>query len=610
MLNTLKHLAEINIIRPLDYHFARLLAEQSSNPVVLLAAALTSRELGNGHTCLHLGKTDLFHTLGANRYLDAIKRCPPPNQWARILQDESAIGDGKQATPLVLDNGRLYLMRYWQYEMAIAHRLNNSSHTPYTPSNAENTAAILNRLFPEQDDGEINWQKVAAAVAASRRVSVISGGPGTGKTTTVTRLLALLVEQALEENPDRPPVIRLTAPTGKAAARLTESIGTARWKLNCSKEVRYAITDQATTLHRLLGVIPGRTEFRHNRDNPLHLDVLVVDEASMIDASLMARLLDALPETARLIFLGDRDQLASVEAGSVLGDICANINSGYSHQQIKHLQQLTGANLMTFVSGQGPAIRDSLCLLRKSYRFDANSGIGQLARAVNNGDLPQVEAVCQAKLDDLELAYSEDIQKQLLQTAVDGYRPYLEAMQDDKPAEDVLDMFDQFQTLCALREGKWGVAGLNNTIRSTLARKGLIPEEGIWYHGRPVLITRNDPALELYNGDIGITFRREDGRFRVAFPTPDGKVRYLLPSRLPEHETVFAMTVHKSQGSEFRRVSLVLPDTVSPVLTRELLYTGITRAKKSLVLFSKPDILVSAVNHPIERVTGLADRLL
>ncbi len=612
MLNTLRLLADSNIIRPLDYHFARFLAEQTDNQTVLLAAALTSNKLGHGHTCLNLDTTDLWQILGRTVHQGKIKQCLPMSRWEQQLVSSPVVGDGSQATPLVLDSGRLYLMRYWQYERDIANRLNRCQNLPVDTVKARE---ILDRLFPEPvTEGDVNWQKVAAAVAATRTVSVISGGPGTGKTTTVARLLALLVELALHNNPDRNPIIHLAAPTGKAAARLTESISLARNKLNCDKEVRYAITDQATTLHRLLGVIPGRAGFRHNRDNQLHLDILVVDEASMIDVSLMSRLLEALPDTARLILLGDRDQLASVEAGSVLGDICSRINSGYSQEQVKNLYALTGFPLFAMNKGQGPAIRDSLCLLRKSYRFDESSGIGQLARAVNNGDRKTVEALCQQQLDDIELHASGDIKNRLLSTAVNGYRPYLDLLsQVSDPvakADEILEAFDRFQVLCALREGQWGVAGLNEQIQKALANAGLINNEGTWYHGRPVLITRNDPALELYNGDIGITLKTGDNRFRVAFPTPEGKVRFLLPSRLPDHETVFAMTVHKSQGSEFTRVLLAMPDSPTPVLTRELVYTGITRARKSLALFVRPDIFGSAVEQPVTRVTGLAERLL
>ncbi|CAM3505899.1 exodeoxyribonuclease V subunit alpha [Parendozoicomonas haliclonae] len=607
MLNALRQLADQNIIRPLDYHFARFLAAEHDDPVLLLAAALTSLQLGHGHTCLELNQ-DSLELLGTGRNLEAIRNCPSITSWATHLQTLAAVGDGHQATPLVLDNGRLYLMRYWQYEASIAYRMN---HNRVIEHDTARTRAILERLFAGSGEGQtINWQMVAAAVAASRKISVISGGPGTGKTTTVTRLLALLVELAHIKDPYRNPTIHLAAPTGKAAARLTESIGSAKWKLDCEDVVRHAITDQASTIHRLLGVIPGKAEFRHNRENPLHLDILVVDEASMIDSSLMSRLLDALPDHAQLILLGDRDQLASVEAGSVLGDICSAMDFGYSPEQVQALQQLTGAALMEHIKAHGPTIRDGLCLLRKSYRFDEKSGIGLLARAVNTQNKAEVNNLAGEQRDDLQFCYSGDIQQQLLNEAIAGYRGYLEKVRGEAPAEEILEAFDQFQVLCALREGPQGVSGLNDSIRKALTKAGLIEagDNDTWYPGRPVLITRNDPALELYNGDIGITVK-QDGRYRVIFPKANGEPRFLLPSRLPEHDTVFAMTVHKSQGSEFDRVLLVMPDTPSPVLTRELLYTGITRAKSSLMLFSKPDILTSAVDRPVQRVTGLADRL-
>lgn len=620
MLSALSQLAKENIIRPLDYQFARFLAGDNPEPLLLAAAALTSLQLGHGHTCLELDKNPL-ELLGRGRNLEPFRQLPPYTTWAEHLQHYPAIGDGLLPTPLVLDNNRLYLMRYWQYEVAIARRMNSNTSLP---CDLEKMREILHRLFPRQErpqklSQEPDWQMIAAAVAATHKFSVISGGPGTGKTTTVTRLLALLVELHQQQRPEHPPIIHLAAPTGKAAARLTETIGLARMKLNCAPEVRHAITAQATTIHRLLGVIPGQSEFHYNRNNPLHVDILVVDEASMIDSSLMAKLLEALPAQTQLILLGDRDQLASVEAGSVLGDICSALEFGYSHEQIQRLQKLTGFELMQYLHGSGPVIRDGLCLLRKSYRFDANSGIGQLAKAVNSADRQRIQELAQQPLADLQFYYSGDIQQRLLKEAVAGYRPYLEKIKglekvnDDtnRSASDVLEAFDEFQVLCALREGTQGVNGLNDAIRTALQQAGLIRAgSDTWYHGRPILITRNDPALELYNGDIGITFQQADGRFRVVFPKPDGELRTLLPSRLPEHETVFAMTVHKSQGSEFKKVVMVLPDSASPVVTRELLYTGITRAKSSLLLFARLDMLTMAINHPVQRVTGLADRLL
>ena len=414
------------------------------------------------------------------------------------------------------------------------------------------------------------------------------------------------------------PAIKLVAPTGKAAARLTESIGAAVQSLAVEKTVKEHIPTQSSTIHRLLGSIPNRVEFRHNRDNPLHLDVLVVDEASMVDLPMMARLLDAMPPHAKLILLGDRDQLASVEAGAVLGDICSFSDQGYSQEQGQVLSRLTGYRLEATRSGRPAAVADSLCMLRKSYRFHARSGIGQLARAINAGQPYQVEKVWQQGYRDIHhYPLNTDNYQTLINMAVTFYRDYLDAIDGRRPPAEVLKAFSRVRLLCALREGDFGVAGLNQRIERGLARLGKItPGDETWYAGRPVMITRNDHGLGLYNGDIGIAMRDPEPdpqtgeyRLRVYFDMPDGSIRGVLPSRIPEHETVYAMTIHKSQGSEFADTLMVLPADYSPILTRELVYTGVTRAKEKLYLFAPQEIINRAVRLRTERASGLAQLL-
>ncbi len=455
MLKALSGLVDTGHIRALDYQFARFLKSLYDHDLLTLVGALVSHQLGHGNVCLKLDSLDITHLFGCkdaeSRQLIE-KSGVAPDAWLDTLKAIPLITDGSSASPLVLQDNRLYLRRYWLYEKAVSDWLANSQNTPVNLSGMHET---LSRLFtrnypfirkqltslaaddirlqlvkwldiekPEQIDWEavaaaiqadqwqildqlipestcLNWQKVAAAVAAMRRFTVISGGPGTGKTTTVTRLLALLVEQGIAQG--KVPDIRLVAPTGKAAARLTESIGNARSQLNCSEAVQNSIPTMASTLHRLLGVIPNQPGFKHNRQNRLHLDILVVDEASMVDLPLMARLLEALPDHARLILLGDRDQLSSVEAGSVLGDICNFASEGYSPDQCEQLQQLTSFDLSPFQQANGSSLRDSLCLLRKSYRFDAHSGIGQLASAVNSGNPLQVSALTDSSYSDITL---------------------------------------------------------------------------------------------------------------------------------------------------------------------------------------------------------------
>lgn len=481
----------------------------------------------------------------------------------------------------------------------------------------------LDNLIP--DTARCDWQKVSAALALTSARCVISGGPGTGKTTTVTKLLALL----LQVHGDL--IIKMVAPTGKAAARLTESITNALIGLDVAQDIKDKIPSQASTIHRLLGVQANSNHFRFNHTKRLHLDLLLVDEASMVDLPLMAKLLMALPDNARLILLGDKDQLASVEAGAVLGDICAFINSGYSQSKGKQLAALTGFDSLLSQTKNSAGMADNLCLLRKSYRFDQYSGIGFLASAINQGKASgkAVLALCE-KYDDLNHYVNNDSSFAILSEMITaGYRCYLSNIKpihadNHDLAKQLLRQFSQFKILCAIREGDWGVAGLNQLAEKVLSDAGLIklssdreplgdqtprPLINKWYIGRPVMITQNNYHLGLYNGDIGLCLLDEHEQLRVYFQMSDGEVNDFQPSRLPSHETVFAMTVHKSQGSEFEHTVLALPQTQMPVVTRELIYTGITRAKKQLTLFADLPLMSRAIKNKTFRFSRLVERL-
>ncbi|MCV6590536.1 MAG: exodeoxyribonuclease V subunit alpha [Marinobacterium sp.] len=604
-------------LRALDLQFGRFLARQQGSETLQLAGVLVSEALSQGHSCLPLDSAlahygTQLHGLYARLQQSALQ------SDGVLLGDGTVLAQSGAVTPLVLDNGALYLYRYWQYERQVAKALLGRTATRQLDAGWLRQA--LDRLFGAAADGtaEPDWQRVAAAVALSHPLAVISGGPGTGKTTTVVKMLALWLERALldagEQGKARAPVIRLAAPTGKAAARLAESIVGARDKLDIDESIRELIPDHASTLHRLLGSLPNTRRFRHHRDNPLHLDLLVVDEASMVDLPLMARLLDALPDGAQLLLIGDRDQLASVEAGGVLADIAGRGEPLYSPQQMQQLVQscqlIQGCQLRQGEIAQPGAatpIADSLALLRKSYRFHADSGIGHLARAVNAGDNAQCLKVFKQQYDDIAVqTLNEASYPALIAQAVEGYRDYLQQAQQEQSAEAVLQAFGRCQLLCALREGRYGVEGLNEAIEKALQRAGLISLEGLWYSGRPVIITRNDPALGLYNGDIGIALPNADGQLRVWFEQREEPV---LPSRLPSHQTVYAMTIHKSQGSEFDRVLMVLPEQDNPVLTRELVYTGITRAKVRCEIYGSWAIMSAAVARATRRSSGLAGLL-
>lgn len=645
-------------LRALDRALAKFILEQDpqAQASVLLAAAMTSHQLGRGHVCL-----DLAATLAAP---DFVLSLPPegeegstlPSQWLQgldatqwrqalaastLVEDRDARQDVPER-PLVLVGQRLYLRRYWNYECSIAQALSaRLSVAPVTPDNLANR---LDELFPTPSEAEraqgSNWQKIACALAARGNFSVITGGPGTGKTTSVVRLLGLLQTPAVESG--KPLRIRLAAPTGKAAARLSESIGKEVRALPVSDAVRAEIPMDVSTLHRLLGSRPNSRNFIHQRDKPLELDVLVVDEASMIDLEMMACVLDALPQAARLILLGDKDQLASVEAGSVMGDLCRDAERGdYNAQTAQWLSTHSGEALLDpelqMAEGAGAPLAQQTVMLRRSWRFDPQKGIGRLAKLINKKQAAEARRVLEQPSEQLfSLLVRGEQDAALTDLAIDGnrnapgYRHYLEQLRDLRPAPDtawdselwaswagkVLSAFDQFRLLCALRRGPWGVEGLNQRVATQLRRRGLLESDHGWYEGRPVLVTRNDYSLNLMNGDIGIALwvPGPEGALalRVVFPHNDGSggVRFVMPSRLVEVETVFAMTVHKSQGSEFNHTALVLPDALNPVLTKELLYTAITRAREWFSLAeTHPGVFEGAVGRNVQRTSGLASQL-
>ena len=419
-----------------------------------------------------------------------------------------------------------------------------------------------------------------------------------------------------------PPVIRLAAPTGKAAARMMESIRTGLTSFASSESLGTWLPDQATTLHRLLGLHGGTVLPRHDRDNPLAADVVIVDEASMIDLPMMAKLADALPDHGRLILLGDRYQLASVESGSVLAELCsaAGLNN-FSPVQCEALSRLLPSLQRVALSHLPPAqqtvlgspeeapnpsqLADHVVTLQTSHRFHPRSPIGRLASAVNAGNADAAMAVGREGSDDVRIDFrgSSDLDA-LARKLADAYAPLLDA----RTAETAIEVLDSVRLLTATRIGPAGAVAMNQRIFAHLAQQRVLDNQQRWFHGRPVMVLQNDHRIGLSNGDTGVCLVGDDGQMRVWFRTAGG-LQMLLPSAMPSHETAFAMTVHKSQGSEFDTVWLLLPPTDSPVLSRELIYTGITRAKTRLTLLGTEVVFRSAVDRVIQRDSGLADRL-
>jgi exodeoxyribonuclease V alpha subunit len=600
-------LQENDVLGAIDVHLARTLARlvPQTSPLVLLATALASRAVQQGHVCADLRRVAGTSLLIAESREGAGESLPPIDVWLKQLVASPLVAstvDERDPRPLVLDeNGRLYLYRYARYQKRLACHLNVRA-TIFEEVDMPLLADGLSRLFPAQGPDE---QKRAAAVAALRSFSVISGGPGTGKTFTVARILALLAEQSIKQ---RGCALRVKAmaPTGKAAQRLMESLSKAANELDVSDDVRQSIVTPTSTIHRSLGFDPVTpTRFRHNQDNPLPTDVVVVDEASMVDLALMSKLVESVPAGAKLILLGDKDQLASVEAGSILADIYGDGSSTISREMSSRLNAL---GLNSSSSDRAAGIDDGCIHLSRSRRYAEESGIAAVARAVNAGDAAGALAMA-GQSNDVRLfpATGSSLPTSLEKMVISSF-----ARLTKEDATERLAILSRFKILCAHRRGPGGAELVNLLVQKLLATHNIICPEKLWYDGRPILITANDPVLDLYNGDVGVICVDQETQVPLAhFASVKGPAgtRSYAPARLPSHETVFAMTVHKSQGSEFDHVALLMPDAGSQVLTRELIYTAITRAKKAVDLYSAPDVFAAAVMRLIERSSGLKDEL-
>ncbi|GJI99362.1 RecBCD enzyme subunit RecD [Duganella caerulea] len=637
-------LTENGQLRRLSGAFARFIASVgASSPQLMAACVLLSELEGRGHSCLMLDELagdpsgQLGWTSDEWRALRDAAGVWPRNAaaWRALLagcDQVWPVGDLDFQQPLVLDGERLYLRRYWRDETLVAEAVRGRALGGLIATDAETSTADIRHwldiLFPHAPrGGATDWQKIACAVAMRGKLGIITGGPGTGKTYTVARLLALLFATAGARQSGLR--VALAAPTGKAAARLKQSIDSAlddlAEKVGTALPLRElaARMGAARTLHSLLGARPGTRAFQHNAGNLLEVDVLIVDEASMIHLEMMSALLAALPPEATLILLGDKDQLASVEAGAVLGDLCHNAEAGaYESETLSYVQASTGQQIPENYAGDGGPIAQQTVMLRESRRF--GGPIGALALAVNAGNAASALQVLRDGTDG-KVAWMDPAQSSdLLQLALagragapGGYQTYLKMIKSGAPegeeivhlawVKSVLTSFETFRILCAVREGEWGVAGLNDVIEQRLQSAGLLRRSGEWYVGRPVMVTRNDYGTGVFNGDIGLTLPdpARPGALRVYFSEGDN-VRSVLATRLRNVETAFAMTVHKSQGSEFQHTVLVLPKDSGGMLARELIYTGITRARDYFTLLTpNSQVLLDAIAQRTQRASGL-----
>jgi exodeoxyribonuclease V alpha subunit len=579
-------------------------APEDAARVARRAAFVISMATLDGNVCADL--SDVAEALSDGSNAETVRQ--------RLLESGvTGQPDARGAMPLILDqDGRLYLHRYFDYECRLARSLARRHATSAASEIPASLGARLTSLFAANRTAPgdaADWQQIAVAMALIGKVTIISGGPGTGKTSTVVSLLACLLEQDPECR------IALAAPTGKAAARMTEAV-----RLRASHlptEIQARLPAESYTIHRLLGVTPADGGFRHHAGNRLAIDALVVDEASMLDLALATRLIEAVPDDARIILLGDKDQLAAVESGAVFAELSADpLLSASRIDQIAALCAIPGATIQAPKPVAQSGLRDQVVWLTRNFRFASDSGIGQLAADINSGDsggaIARLGADAGSSLQWLDdggpMPCNESVQ-----AILGGYAGYLEALRSGgQDPGAAMDAFARFRTLCAVRDGARGVEAINRIVskhfRSTLMHPLDPGEHSEWYPGRPVMVLRNDYVLKLFNGDIGIVMPDASGTLMAFFPEGDAGFRAIAPIRLPAHETAFAMTVHKSQGSEFDQVLVLLPGDHNPVLTRELVYTAVTRARLRVTLVSGSAVLEKAIETPTRRRSGLAAR--
>lgn len=588
----------MKVFNNVHQQFAEYFAAENLRPFLYLL----SKKMSEGHICIDLEKIE-------ESDLDNLYALPK-----RFPKSGKLVSDGSKTEPFIVFNDRLYLQRYFKYESIIAERIfqflkNEEQQNHLTKTLLHEHSSFINELFPApnlpDEKTPINWQLVSALSASLNQFTIITGGPGTGKTTTVAKILAILysINPALK--------VALAAPTGKAAARMGESLknATNNAKISMSNPVKEAFeTIIPSTIHRLLGYQPGSIYFRHRENNPVNFDVVIIDESSMIDVALFAKLFLALGPKTKLILLGDKDQLASVEAGSLFGDLCqAQEKSNlFPIERIEFInsfiQDKNGQLIENFISKTNHPLAGHVIELQESHRFSDEKGIGKFSKAIiqNNAKTIHDFFINVDEQVEIDSMYSE----KTFHDFISGYKEYIE----EKDILESLKKLNNLKVLCAIREGEQGLYSINKKIEQYLIKQNLIRITGDYYHNRPLMITSNNYELNLFNGDIGLVRTDEKGDLKVWFEDK-GKLVSFSPSYISNAETVFAMTIHKSQGSEFDKVLVILPKMEDiPLLTRELLYTAVTRAKNKVIVQGEESVILKAADSSVKRGSGIIQR--
>lgn len=553
-----------------------------------------------GHTCLPMDKSPVewIEILGLD--VDGKSHFPTKKIELQILKSSSLVGSEGDMNPLILTDNHVTFRRYFFYEQTVRQWINRIISNKYITDIDGISLRFLHNLFTEEAEG-VDWQKVAAALSLIKPFLIISGGPGTGKTTTVAQVLAL--HQRLSKKRLN---IALAAPTGKAAGRMGEALNRELEKLNLSPEELSHFPREAKTVHRLLSGTESKGLLPPIEKKLLHHDLIIIDEASMMDLSLMYRLVNHLSDHTKLILLGDKDQLASVEAGAVFADLCQKEKNGFLPETIQTLKRLGITNELP--EDTESDMSDLIVYLTKSYRFDETSGIGRLADLVKSQNQKGEEAASIFnQYSDLNYqAFS--YQKEDIQLILEDLKTKIQKCSKIKKYDELLSFWKESIWLMVLRRGLTGSERLNRLIEERLAAERIVQMDAGWYHGRPIMITQNDYNLGIFNGDLGVAMMDEDESIWV-YVESGSEIKRFKPQRLSHYDPAFFLTVHKSQGSEFDQVNLLLPQADTPILTKELIYTAITRARKEFSLYGDLDLFEQGIKRETLRFTGLKELL-
>lgn len=609
-----KKLCEIGIIRLIDFYFASILTTKKQKYLKYSITLLTN-SISKGNICLPISKLYLDVNIKNQKNKFFIKKIKEINKiinWKQILLlNNKIISNGKKITPIILENNCLYLYKIWDEENII---IKNFLKNTFISIEQEKIKNILKFLFINENKDDF-FQKQAICAALTHRISIISGSPGTGKTSIISKIIFTFIKIF-----NIPLKIRVVATTGKASVRITQSVNNFFKKISLNlinENEKKNIPKKATTIHNLLKMKIYTENTLYNDQNKLDLDLLIIDEASMINFNLMSIILKALSKKTKLILIGDEYQLPSIEYGNIFKDLCYFKKFFFTKKYFMWLNIINNNKLQENYNIPIFFFRNFITILQHNYRYSKNSGINKLALMVKEGNIKKIKKLfLLKKYTDINYVHimNEKKYKLMINSFINEYKKYFIFLKKNHNHKDILKKFNYYQIICAVKHGLFGTKIINNIIEKELFNKKILINNikyPNWYIGKPIIINQNNNFLNLFNGDIGITFfDKNDKKLKIKFLSANNEYQVISIKHLPSYDIAYAITTHKSQGSEFEKISLVLPNKFYPILTRELIYTAITRAKKKIDIYSHKLIFYKAIKLKIKRFSNIKKKIL